>query len=257
MIGIQLTGKKNRISARVFGRSFNSFLDLISDLDSSVSERSGGSVSWELAALEKNSPVLAEVVGVSRIAGMDYSHAIQESLLDGIDQLTDRPEQPKFYSHSALKKVQRMAEQAKYLKGLTVFSGTRRVALGIRLSSNVEYLIASGSRSLGSVRGSLEAITVHSGHEFRIWMPNMKRPVVCLFEKPMLQGVVGHLKQTVEVFGEIQRNVKGEPVLVKVEDFVASEPRKISPSIAELSGLIPGLYDEATLARTELASAEL
>jgi hypothetical protein len=247
MIGIQLAGKNNRISARTFGRSFNSFLDLISDVDSSVSERSNGSVRWEIASLQKNSPALVEISGFSRIAAMDYSQAIQESLLDGIDQLSERAEQPKFYSYSALRKVQRMAEQAKHLKWFTIFSGARRVVLTDRVSSNVEYLIASGSKSLGSVRGSLDAIAVHSGNEFRIWLPNVKRPVICQFEKPMLPVVIAHLKQNVEVFGELQRNPKGEPVLVKVEEFVASEPRRISPSVAEMCGLVSDLFDGRSL----------
>jgi hypothetical protein len=247
VIGIQLAGKNNRISASVFARSLNSFLDLIGDVDSNLSERPRGSVRWEIASLQKNSPALVEIRGVSRIQAMDYSQAIQDSVLDGIDQLAERPEQPKFYSYSALKKVHRMADQARHLKWLSVFSGSRRAVLTERVVSNVEYLIASGSKSLGSVRGSLDSITVHSGNEFRIWLPNLKRPVVCIFEKAMLPEVIAHLKQKVEVFGELQRNPKGEPVLVKVEEFIASEPRTILPSVADMCGLVSDLYGGESL----------
>lgn len=243
MIGIQLAGKNNKISANVFVRSLSFFLDLISDVDSSVSELPRGSVRWELTSLQKNSPAVVEVSGTSRIDAMDYSVPIQESLLDGIDQLIERPEQPKFYSYSALKKVQRMAEQAKHLKWLSVYSGSRRVVLNERLISNVEYLMASGSRSLGSIRGSLDAIAVHSGNEFRIWLPNIKNPVVCHFEKETLPEVASHLKQTVEVFGELKRNPRGEAVSMRVEEFIAPEPRKVIPSVADMRGLLPDLYD--------------
>src|SRR5260221_3188358 len=129
MIGIQLAGKNDRISASVFGRSFNNFLDLLKDVDSMVSRQSKGTVRWELATLKRESPALVEVAGVSRTKEMDYSQAIQESVLDGLEQLMQRPEQPQFYSYSGLMKAQRMAEQARYLKWMSVFTGTRRTVL--------------------------------------------------------------------------------------------------------------------------------
>jgi hypothetical protein len=178
---------------------------------------------------------------------MDYSHAIQDSILDGIDQLNERPETPQFYSYSALRTVGRMAGQSKYLKWLTVFTEARRAVLTERVSANVEYLIASGSTSLGSIRGSLDALIVHSGHEFRVWSPKTKRPIACQFDKSMLREVIAHLRQDVEVFGELHRNQKGEPVLMKVEEFLPLEPAKTLTSIQDLSGLIPDLYEGKSL----------
>jgi len=247
MIGIQLAGKNGRISANVFIRSLNNFLDLIRDVDSILSHQSKGSVRWELATLQKNSPALVEFVGTSRIKTMDYSQAIQDSVIDGIEQLTERPEQPQFYSYSALRSVRTMAGQVKYLKSLNVFSESRRTYLTSRVFSNVEYIIGTGTKSLGSVRGSLDAITVHAGHEFRIWSVKTKRPITCRFDKAMLPEVITHLKQQVEVIGELQRNQKGEPVLMKVQEFLPLEPVKASPSIEEMSGLIPDLYQGKSL----------
>src|ERR1019366_5067021 len=183
MIGIQLAGKNNRIAASVFIRSINSFWDLIKDVDSTISNRATGSVRWEIASLQKNSPALVEFAGTSRIEKMDYSQAIQDSILDGIDKLTEGPEQPQFYSYSALRKLRRMADQAKHLKWLSIVAGTRRAVLTDRVFANIEYIIATGSKSLGSVRGSLDSLTVHAGHEFKIWSAKTKRPIICHFEK--------------------------------------------------------------------------
>jgi len=247
MIGIQLAGKNDRISATVFGRSFNSFLDLLKDVDSMVSHRSKGTVRWELATLKKESPALIEVVGVSRIQEMDFSQAIQESLLDGLEQLIQGPEQPQFYSYSGLLRAQRMAEQARFLKWMSVFVGTRRTVLDERIFTHVEYLTASGSKSLGSVRGSLDAIIVHSGHEFRVWSPKWKRPIVCRFDKSMLPEVTAHLKQQVEVIGELNRNPQGEPVVMNVEEFIPLEPITTSPPIEDMRGLLSDIYGGRTL----------
>jgi hypothetical protein len=247
MIGIQLAGKNNRISASVFARSLSSFLDLLKEVDSFVSKQAKGSVRWDLASLKKNSPALVELVGVSKIKEMDYSQAVQDSVLDGLEQLTQRPEQPQFYSFSALRTVHRMAEQSKYLDWITVFAGDRRAVLTDRVSANVDYLIATGSKSLGSVRGSLDAISVHAGHEFRVWSSKWKRPIVCHFDKGMLSEVKAHLKQQIEVIGELHRNPKGEPVIMKVDQFIALEPVETLPRVQDVCGMLSDLYGGRSL----------
>ncbi len=238
MIGIQLAGKNNRISASVFARSLNNFLDLLKDVDSFISKQAKGTVRWDLISLRKNSPAEVELAGVSKIKEMDYTQAIQESVLDGLEQLTQRPEQPQFYSFSALRKAQRMAQQSKYLNWITVFAGDRRAVLTDRVSANVDYLIATGSKSLGSVRGSLDAISVHAGNEFRVWTPKWKRPIVCHFDRSMLPDVKAHLQQHVEVIGELHRNQKGEPVIMKVEQFVPLEPVGTLPRVEDMRGML-------------------
>jgi len=246
-IGIRLAGKNNRISATVFSRSLSSFIELLQDVDSAVSGKSRGTVRWDLAALTKRSPAMVEFSGVPRIGGMDYSHAIQESVLDGLEQLTQKPEQPKFYSFSALQKVHRIAEQSKHLKWLTVFCDSHQTTINDRVSINVDYLVTTGSKSLGSVRGSLDAIIVHSGHEFRIWSLKWLRPITCRFDKAILPQVMAHLKQEVEVIGELHRNSKGEPVKMEVHQFIALEPAKTLPAITELRGILPDLYGGKSL----------
>jgi hypothetical protein len=248
MIGIQLAVKNDRISATVFGRSFNSFLDLLKDVDSMVSRKSRGTVRWELATLKKESPALIEVVGLSRIQEMDYSRAIQDSVLDGLDQLIERPEQPQFYSYSGLLQAQRMAAQARHLKWMSVFADARRTVLDERIVTHVEYLTASGSKSLGSIRGSLDAIIVHRGHEFRVWSPKWPRPIVCRFDKSMLNEVTAHLKQDVEVIGELHRNPEGVPVVMNVEEFLPLEPVTTSPRVEDMRGLLSDIYGGKSLA---------
>jgi len=247
MIGIQISGKNDRISAELFVRSISNFLNLIKEVDSVVSERRRGSVRWEIAKLEMHSPAVVEFVGNSRIATMDYSRAIEESVLDGMEQLMERPEQPQFYSYSAMQRAQGIAGVVPRVNWVQVFGDSRRASIDTRLFSNVEYIIGSETKSLGSVRGSLDAIMVHSGHEFRVWSPKSKRPITCRFAKEMLPEVKRHLKQSVDVFGQVYRNQKGEPVLVEVDSFLPLEPAKMTPSVGEMCGLVPDLYGGRSL----------
>ena len=130
---------------------------------------------------------------------------------------------------------------------MSVFTGDRKILLDKRVVNNIDYIMGEGSKSLGSVRGSLDALMVHSGHEFRIWSPKRARPITCRFKRDMLPEVVAHIKQEVEVVGELHRNQKGEPVLMYVHDFLPMEAAKTSPGIEEMSGFIPDLYGGKSL----------
>ena len=142
-----------------------------------------------------------------------------------------------------------MALQARQLSTFVVFAGAAQETIDHRVYNNIEYLIGSGSVSLGSVRGSLDSLTVHSGHEFRVWPSDglTRRPVVCRFKKAMLPEVVHHITTDIEVYGMLRRNARGEPILMNVDSFRALEPAGKPLPIKQLSGLIDDLYDGASL----------
>lgn len=244
MIGIRLTGKT--ISATTFARCVANFVDLISDVDRAVSKQPRGSIRWELQRLQKSSPAIVEFAAISMSKTTDYIHAVQLSILDGIDKLAEGPEQPESYSYSALESTRNMAEQAKKLTGLTVYSDARQSFVDQRVLNNIGYLVTSGTVSLGSISGSLDAITVHDGHEFRVWPSMTKRAVTCRFKKSMLPAVARHLKHEVEVFGQIHRNAAGEPLLVDVTEFNAMKPVEFT-GIRETSGLLRDVYSGVSL----------
>jgi len=244
MIGIRLTGKT--ITASVFTKSISNFVDLISDVDCTISHQARGSIRWELLTLKKSSPAVVEFAPVSKSKTEDRSAAVQLSILNGLEMLAERPEQPEHYSYSALEKARSIAEQAKKLRGVIIYSEGHESFIDERVFNNVGYLIESGTVSLGSIRGSLEAITVHDGHEFRIWPPETKQAVTCRFRKSLLPNVVKHLKREVEVFGGVHRNADGAPFLIKVHDFTAMKPVAF-PGIHEMSGLLRDMYSGVSL----------
>ena len=246
-IGIQFGGKNDRIPVAVFLRTLESLMAVIQDVDSTVSGRSRGSARWDIVALSKNSPAQAEINGESRLKVGDFVCTIQEAVIGGMDTLGNRPERPDYFSYSALTNVKRMAIQARRLDFLTVYAGPRRVVVNQNVFNNIEYLIGSGSVSLGSIRGSLDSITVHSGHEFRVWVDNKRKPVACRFKKARMSEVLALVKHEVAVFGELRRNARGEPVYMVVEEFRPIECPARLPSIEDMSGLIEDLYGGMSL----------
>jgi hypothetical protein len=248
-IGIELAGQGDHLPPNVFLRALSYFMELVRDVDSSVSNRATGSVRWEISKLSKNSPAQFAIDGKSRLRQGDFTTTIQYSVVNGVYVLNERPEQPEFYSYSALQNLRNLTIQAGKLSVVQIFDDSQHIEITTKVRNNVEYLIGSGSTSLGSVRGTLDAITVHSGNEFRIWPTKglKSKPVACRFRKNDLPKVIKHIKGEVEVFGRLRRNPKGIPVFMAVHDFVPLEPPTYSPTIEEMSGLVKDLYGGGTL----------
>jgi hypothetical protein len=246
-ISVQIAGKNDSIPADVFLSTLEDLMSVIRDVDSAVSGRTQGSIRWGIAALQKNSPALVEFRGVSKLPKGDFTSTVQLSVVGGLDVLTREPRSPQYYSYSALTKVRRIAVKAKRMSGITIFSQDQTVTMSQTVVSNIDYLIGSGSVALGSIRGSLDSVTVHHGNEFRIWTEGESRPVTCRFRQSILGEVVRHLKSDVEVFGELRRNSRGEPIYMSVEEFFPVTPLGDLPSIEKMSGLVKNLYGGLSL----------
>jgi len=248
-IFLQLEGKAETIPADPFITALINFWGALQDIDSSMSNRIRGSVRWEITTLTKSSPANIGIAGRSRIKGMDNTVAVETAFVSGVSELATAAEPPRFYTFSALSHVRKIAAQTRRLQTISVSTDHQRAEFSPNVLTNIDYLISGGSRSLGSVTGSLDALTVHSGHEFRIWDEERRRPIPCRFGKGKLSLVVGYIKRRVTVFGDISRNARGEPVMVYVEDIIpADEGDKSAPSIHEMSGAIPGITEGLNLA---------
>lgn len=248
-IGIEISGKDDRITPQVFLRTLSSFMDLVRDIDSAVSRRTTGSVRWEVSLLSKNSPAQFAIDGKSKLRQGDFTTTVQYSVVNGVYVLSERPEQPEYYSYSALKSLRNITVQAGRISSIKLYDNSQSVEVTQQVRNNVEYLLGSGSVSLGSVRGRLDAITVHSGNEFRIWPTKgtSKKPVACRFRKSQFQKVIEHITGEVEVFGRLRRNAKGIPVYIAVQDFTPLEKPTYTPTIEEVSGLVKNLYGGGSL----------
>jgi hypothetical protein len=64
----------------------------------------------------------------------------------------------------------------------------------------------------------------------------------------MLNEVTAHLKQDVEVIGELHRNPEGVPVVMNVEEFLPLEPVTTSPRVEDMRGLLSDIYGGKSLA---------
>jgi hypothetical protein len=103
--------------------------------------------------------------------------------------------------------------------------------------SNVKKLTSPRYSAFGSIKGNLDAISVHRDYEFRVWDENTRKPVTCKFSKGDLERVKGLLGSRVTVLGILTSNSAGNPISIEAEEFTPVDKTKL-PTIAEMSGLV-------------------
>ncbi|MFL5799166.1 MAG: hypothetical protein ACJ77A_14700 [Actinomycetota bacterium] len=217
---------------------------IMKSVDRSVSESAEPSVRWIIRSISKASPLVVEIEG--RPARNDVKQAVVRktvgAVANGIRRLQRRAERPPFFSDRALEKAKMLADlRGKNLSDIRVRKGKQQVEVTSRLSANVDELIGPKYSSLGSVEGTLEAITIHNKHEFSIYDSLTGRRVRCNFgQRVDLDEVKQGFGDRVAAYGTIHYRATGEPVSVDVESFEVFPPATDLPSADDVQGILGG-----------------
>ena len=108
-------------------------------------------------------------------------------------------------------------------------------------------------KSVGSVLGRLETITVHRDTEIHVWDENTNRPVRCRYPIDLEDTVKALLRERVLVSGLVAFNPDNQPVRVEVSTIERCPDETELPTIEQMSGLLP----DATGASTGFRSTTL
>ena len=226
-------------------KSLNHSYAILRELDASVTGATRGGIEWGIDTIKKGSPLEVAFVGDPKtLHVVDPLEQIQSALIDGLNTLSDtkeEPERPPHYSDKALKAAQKLADLRKRgdIGEIEVYtSPSFRAPITTSVSRAVHFLIGAAFESEGSIVGSLDSITVHRSHEFRVWDELSGRPVTCKFSREKLGDVKEGLKRRVLVHGKITRNVHGLPVGITVDGIEPQPEESELPTIEEMSGLV-------------------
>src|SRR5204863_7618611 len=100
-------GTEDRIPLSDFITSLRSFLNILQDLDATISRDQRGSMVWEVVSLQKNSP---PVVGVEpykkQTARQDFSEVVEEQFIENTHLLSSKGERNKYLADSPLTKIE-------------------------------------------------------------------------------------------------------------------------------------------------------
>lgn len=246
-------GTSDHITLSAFISRLRNFLGILQDFDSALSDDPRGSIKWEISVLRKSSPPLVGVIPVPRRVDIpDWSDAINEQVLTNIHMLSRSTERTPRMPDSALSKIKRLAGNVRQLGPSSVFLGEngqpkREELITATTLKNVKELTDPKYEAYGSVIGRLESLSVHKGHEFRVWDKNTGKPVRCQFSPERIVQVKSLLPATVIISGIVHSNSAGLPISVDLEDLEMYEEMGTLPTIQEMSGLIEDFTGGRTL----------
>ncbi len=244
-------GTSDQITLSAFITKLQTFLGILQDFDSVLSDNPRGTMKWELSVLRKSSP---PIVGVTpfprRLNAPDLSEAIEEQVFANVGSLAISPERSPRMPDAALVKMKRLASGVRTLGPSLIYTneGQRKREGQITESTlkNVKELTDPKYAAYGSIVGRLESLSVHRGHEFRVWDKNTGKPVVCKFESEQMARVKELLPASVVVSGIIHSNSAGIPIKLDLEELDPESGDRTLPTIQEMSGLV----DDFTAGRT-------
>lgn len=120
------------------------------------------------------------------------------------------------------------------------------VALDARFIANIDKLIETPVRSLGSVSGQLERLNVHNSSEFYIWPPLHGAKVLCRFSEDLLPKVREGVKRHVTVWGMLYyQSDRPYPIRAEVRDIEVHPEESELPSLDDLFGIAAGSSGES------------
>lgn len=186
-------------------------------------------IRWRLADLSYSSPATISCEGsaASRRIAEDPTPQLVVAALDAVEGMETSGRVLRTLSDTALEEIRALGE----LRGrggitnvhIVGMNGVpdapvRVVPVTPRVVAAVQDVLGGRYRAIGSVEGRLEGINIHgapSQHYFNVYEPLHGRRVRVLFSPSQLEEARAALGQRVLVFGEVESNARGHPVLVK------------------------------------------
>lgn len=251
-------GTQDEISLSIFIEALQNFLHALKDLDATFSENINGSLIWNVVSLEKHSPPLVGVAphqkpSFAKAGHPDLSQKVERELIESVRRLATTAERSDLLSDAALKHLEHLARKTPSIGPMAVFQSDNgpsppknETQITPQTLENVKRLTGVRYSAYGSVKGSLDAISVHRAYEFRVWDEKTHKPVTCKFRPDEIENVKALLKSRVTVVGMLTSNSAGNPISISAEEILPT-PERLLPTIAEMSGLVKDFTDGKSL----------
>ena len=219
---LTIRGKLGTISLSSFLEVLDGSLDVLHDLDRRISEQSWGTIQWVITHLGEGSTYVEVEPRVVR-GEENYTRQVLESFTDGVEQIKTKGTTPPRFSLDNLKRVRDIVRQIGKdgLEGVdySVEEYQKETELTSEFQNKLENLIGVHHRSLGSIEGTVELVSVHKGtRHFNIYHPITQRAVRCNlpkdYESDVFRAAEG--RRRVIATGRISYNLKGEPISVHI-----------------------------------------
>lgn len=240
-------GDRNTITLPDLVTSLGSFMRLLRNFDSAISDKRSGSQNWEVTTITKSSPIICGVTPEPKPRMLDFSEEIETQLIESSLALTVRGERTRPMTDSALLDIKQIAGLAPRIGASKIFvpsNGHAQLETPINeyTMEVVNRLTGVRYQAYGSISGALEAVSVHGKkNEFRVWNEETRKVVRCLYSgREMEKKILDMLENRKKVYvsGIILSNNAGEPISVTAEYLEEKPQSKGEFNIRKMAGFI-------------------
>ncbi len=239
---LRLDGEPGTISFDTFVGTLRDSLKVLRDLDSTISQKPKGSLSWKVEAIHTDS-LVTDLQAIGPVADQ-----VVDAYVDGVRRLESEFSVPPHFSEDGMKALKQLARRL----GGDGAIGFRVIELDVHkegrvtetTEANIKKALATRYESVGSVTGTLEMISVHGQPRMNVYDALTGRAVRCNIPKDekqasLLDEVKAQLGRRVIASGRVSRNIAGDPIRVTLRgvtplpddselptagDFVGSDP---------------------------------
>ena len=251
-LALHIPGEPGNLAFSSFVGVLNRVRLILADLDSAISENPTGVLHWVLADLNMGSAnAVLESRTRTRDARPDVPERVNQAFVGGLRTIEHGEHLPAYYSETSLKRVRAIS---RFLasdggKPLTArdLDSELEASVSDRAAENVTTLIAPRYKTIGSVTGRLEMISVHGPKpRFNVYDVLSQRPVRCTFDHDQLEDVRAALNRRVVVTGIVHRNANGEAIRVESPTLRPMRSDAELPTTDDIVGIAPDFTGDLT-----------
>ncbi len=239
ILRLEITGEPRNITAYGFISAIDNWLRVLNDLDSGISHQPQGSLDWFVSSLSMGS-LAVEIESRSRLEEVNVGPEVAEAFLTGMEQIERAEASPPYLSEPGMRRLRQLVRLVgrEGAAGFKVTHLQRTVEVSARASANIDQFMRIQQRSIGSVEGRLETISVHGRKpRFIVYHDITRKAITCRFEgMDWLERAKDALGSRVNVLGEVYYNIKGEPLRVEPQELRTLRRKEELPTTSELGG---------------------
>ena len=233
-----------RVTVDRFMKAVESMVTVVSEVDKELSGDRHGTVRWIVSKLSAGSAHL-EATAEPRTKDITPSviDRIVKTAAGGLLALEQNENgRPRHFSDTALEAAKTLTRtlQKGSISRVQVTFNRKRVEVTQRTAAAVDRLIGEKFKSLGSVEGLLEVISIHGRPHFRVYDRITSRAVDCYFTGN-IENIWRAFGKRVSVYGVVRSRQTGEPVSIEVrglEDITIFPPDDELPRPSDIRGIL-------------------
>lgn len=243
-IGLKITGNKDIIKLPDFFQAINDWLELLIEVDVSLSQDFKPTVDWRLKTLSYSSPVKIVAEPFIKEDRPDNRAFVIDTILSGVQSLATSNKRPTGFSDKALEKARNLSKsKSNGIDKIEIIVDEVDFDFISNIAENVNVILKPGRVIYGSVEGRLERMNSHGDFSFHIFEPILIRRVKCELVNPkdtiLKEKVIGLYENDVIVSGMLSTNINGEVISVEIENIAG---RKAAPLLKDASE-VTGIWD--------------